>query len=141
MGYGDDFGSSGTVGRKPRTMVGNPGTVVGNSSTVGGNPCAIVGDSGTVVDDSSGPMSRNPHTAEEFPVGDTSLSPGLVRSTYPGWGRPNTQPYPVRIALEARRSWWPIDRPSQGVERNPYRVQAVVVGRSPRVAAEAATLG
>ena len=26
--------------------------------------------------------------AEQFPVGDTSLSPGLVRSTYPGWVTP-----------------------------------------------------
>jgi hypothetical protein len=57
------------------------------------------GNSGTEVDDSSGSMSRNPHAAEQFPVGDTSLSPGLVRSTYPGSGAPKDDLNPVGIAF------------------------------------------
>ncbi len=60
-------------------VIGKPRTMVRGSGTMNQDP-------GTVVDDSSGSMSRNPHAAEQFPVGDTSLSPGLVRSTYPGWG-------------------------------------------------------
>jgi hypothetical protein len=62
-------------------VIGKPRTVVRGSGM-------MVWDPGTVGDDSSGPMSRKPHTAEQFPAGDTSLSPGLVRSTYPGWGPP-----------------------------------------------------
>jgi hypothetical protein len=48
--------------------------------------------------------------AEQFPVGDTSLSPGLVRSTYPGCGTPKVDLYPVRIAFEDPASWSPIDQ-------------------------------
>jgi hypothetical protein len=52
----------------------------------------MIRDSGTTGENSTGSMSRNPHAAEEFPVGDTSLSPGLVRSTYPGSGAPTHNP-------------------------------------------------
>jgi len=48
--------------------------------------------------------------AEQFPVGDTSLSPGLVRSTYPGCGTPKDDLSPVRIAFGNRGSWSPIDQ-------------------------------
>ena len=64
-------------------VIGNPRTMVRGSGM-------MVRDPGTVGDDSSGPMSRKPHTAELFPVGDTSLSPGLVRSTTPGGGPQHT---------------------------------------------------
>jgi hypothetical protein len=62
--------------------------VGGTLEMVVGHPCAMVRDSETMGGDSPGPMSGNHHMAEQFPVGDTSLSPGLVRSTYPGWVTP-----------------------------------------------------